>query len=354
MGIKGLSKLIEDVAPRAITRRDIKYYCGKRVAIDASVLLYQFLTTIQDSNGNPLTNSSGEPTSHLVGLLARLQHMLEAGIKPIFVFDGAPPEEKGGELDRRRDLKEQAEEEREKALAEGNMERARMLTKRMVRVTQKQVEQAYTLLKHLGIPAIIAGGEAEAQCVALVRAGKCDAVASTDMDTLALGTPILLRNLASSKDPTVIEYSMSIVLEDTGLTQEEFIDLCILCGCDYLEVLGGIGPKTAYKLIGKYRTLEAIIQNDAKVQEQVRLQEGRWEFTRARALFTKPSVIDPETLDKDLIWRPIDSEKTIAFLVDDMQFSLDSVKERVQKLQKARRNPKQTTIDQFVKRKTKP
>ena len=41
MGILGLSKLIADVAPGAIKENEMKNYFGRKVAIDASMSLYQ-------------------------------------------------------------------------------------------------------------------------------------------------------------------------------------------------------------------------------------------------------------------------------------------------------------------------
>jgi flap endonuclease-1 len=41
MGIKGLTGLISDEAPAAIKEQDIKNLHGRRVAIDASMSLYQ-------------------------------------------------------------------------------------------------------------------------------------------------------------------------------------------------------------------------------------------------------------------------------------------------------------------------
>lgn len=43
MGIKGLSKLISTYAPRAMKEVDVKKYTGRMVAIDASVMIYQYL-----------------------------------------------------------------------------------------------------------------------------------------------------------------------------------------------------------------------------------------------------------------------------------------------------------------------
>ncbi len=33
------------------------------------------------------------------------------------------------------------------------------------------------------------------------------------------------------------------------MTQDQFVDLCILLGCDYCDKIKGVGPKNALKLI---------------------------------------------------------------------------------------------------------
>ena len=43
--------------------------------------------------------------------------------------------------------------------------------------------------------------------------------------------------------------------------QAQFIDVCILCGCDYCGSIKGIGPKTALKLIAQHKTLEKVVEN---------------------------------------------------------------------------------------------
>ena len=72
MGIKDLSKLIADVAPMAIKENEIKNYFGRKVAIDASMSLYQFLIAVR-SDGAQLTNADGETTSHLMGTFYRVR-----------------------------------------------------------------------------------------------------------------------------------------------------------------------------------------------------------------------------------------------------------------------------------------
>lgn len=62
MGIKDLSKVIGDYAPKAMKENDIKSYFGRKVAIDASMSLYQFLIAIRGQNGSVLADESGEAT----------------------------------------------------------------------------------------------------------------------------------------------------------------------------------------------------------------------------------------------------------------------------------------------------
>ena len=50
---------------------------------------------------------------------------MENGVKPIWVFDGKPPDLKSKELDKRVELKRDAEEKKEEAIAAGDWEKAK-------------------------------------------------------------------------------------------------------------------------------------------------------------------------------------------------------------------------------------
>lgn len=88
------------------------------------------------------------------------------------------------------------------------------------------------------------------------------ATATEDMDALTFRTPKLLRKFTSSqgkeKQP-IIEVDFNLMLEGLGLTYEQFVDLCILCGCDYCSTIKGVGAKTALKLIKQHGTIEKVI-----------------------------------------------------------------------------------------------
>jgi flap endonuclease-1 len=70
--------------------------------------LYQFLIAVRQE-GAQLTSADGETTSHLSGFFYRTIRMIEAGIKPVYVFDGKPPQMKSGELEKRTERRAEAE-----------------------------------------------------------------------------------------------------------------------------------------------------------------------------------------------------------------------------------------------------
>merc|ERR1719243_412001 len=117
-------------------------------------------------------------------------------------------------------------------------------TKATTRVTKEQNEETKQLLRLMGVPVIEAPSEAEATCAALCKAGKVYAAATEDADCLTFGTEILIRNLmaAESQKKQILEVNLEIALEQLNVSMDQFIDFCILSGCDYCDTLKGIGP----------------------------------------------------------------------------------------------------------------
>ena len=91
MGIHKLMDLIREKAPAALRSRDINYYSGMSIALDASMAMYQFIISVQGHDNSflsQLTDKDGNKTGHLLGLFNRTLGLIEAGVKPIWVFDG--------------------------------------------------------------------------------------------------------------------------------------------------------------------------------------------------------------------------------------------------------------------------
>jgi len=189
--------------------------------------------------------------------------MLEAGMKPVFVFEGRAPDLKREELAKRSARRAGATEELEAAKESGNAEDVEKYAKRTVRVTREHNAECKRLLRLMGVPVVEAPSEAEAQCAQLCKDGAVYAISTEDMDSLTFGTPVLLRHLMApaSQKTAVVEFDRAKILEELGLTDEQFTDLCILCGCDYTDKIVGIGPVRALGLIQKHGSLEEVLQN---------------------------------------------------------------------------------------------
>lgn len=345
MGIKGLSQLLADHAPGCMKENEIKNYFGRKVAVDASMCIYQFLIAVRQ-DGSQLTNEEGETTSHLMGMFYRTIRMVENGIKPVYVFDGKPPDMKSGELEKRKERREEAQKALEKAEEAGDAENIEKFNRRLVKVTKQHNEECKELLKLMGIPYIDAPCEAEAQCASLVKSGKVWATGTEDMDSLTFGSDVVLRHLTFSeaRKMPIKEYHYDKILQELELTKEEFIDLCILLGCDYCESIRGIGPKRAMDLIKQYKNIDEILKH---IDTKKYTVPEDWMYKEARELFINPEVAKPE--DTELKWTEPNEEGLIEYMVKQKGFNEDRIKNGVKKLTKARSGSTQGRLDGFFK-----
>ncbi|KAL1984588.1 hypothetical protein VTN96DRAFT_8890 [Rasamsonia emersonii] len=312
--------------------------------------IYSFLIAVR-SDGQQLMSDAGETTSHLMGMFYRTLRMVDNGIKPLYVFDGAPPKLKSGELAKRTARKAEATEAHEEAREIGTSEEVEKFSRRTVRVTREHNEECKKLLKLMGIPYIDAPTEAEAQCAVLAKAGKVYAAASEDMDTLCFEAPILLRHLTFSeqrKEP-IQEIHLKKALEGLDMDREQFIDLCILLGCDYLEPIPKIGPNTALKLIREHGSLEKVveyIENDPKKKYTI---PEDWPYKEARELFLNPEVRDANDPACEFKWESPDVEGLVDFLVKEKGFNEDRVRNGAARLQKNLKTAQQSRLEGFFK-----
>ncbi|PWZ20956.1 Flap endonuclease 1-B [Zea mays] len=278
MGIKGLTKLLAQHAPTAAVQRRVEDYRGRVIAVDASVSIYQFLAVVGRKGSELLTNEAGEITRQeillalTVGMLNRTIRMLEAGIKPVFVFDGEPPEMKKKELAKRSLKRDDAIKDLNRAMEIGDENAIEKFSKRTVKVTGRHNDDCKRLLRLMGVPVV-----------------EVYAVASEDMDTLTFGARRFLRHLTDLgyKKSPVTEFDVSKVLEELGLTMDQFIDLCILSGCDYCENIRGIGGQRALKLIRQHGCIEEVLQNLNQTRFSV---PEDWPYQEVRTLFKEPNV----------------------------------------------------------------
>ena len=98
MGVKGLWSLLEPTG-RATDCESLR---GKRVAVDASIWLVQFIKAMRDDRGEMI------PDAHVRGFFRRACRLLHHGVAPVFVFDGATPALKRRTTATRRRMREES------------------------------------------------------------------------------------------------------------------------------------------------------------------------------------------------------------------------------------------------------
>lgn len=339
MGLR-LSKLV--------VRHEIKLESlrGRIIAIDAYNALYQFLALIRLRYGVPLTDKYGRVTSHLNGLLFRTLRLVEAGIRPVYVYDGRPPKLKSKTLEERVEKKKEAEVKWREAVARGDLRDAWAKAVQTSRLTKNMAEDSKKLLDYMGIPWVQAPSEGEAQAAYMTQEGDVWASASQDYDSLLFGSLRLVRNLTITgkkflrKTPGYYRLKPELIkLEETlgklELTREQLVDMCLLMGTDYNEGVKGIGPVKAYKLIKKYGTLEKVLEG-----EKISLNAH---IDAVRDFFLNP----PVTADYSLEWRDVDEEGLIEFLVEERGFRKERVRRAVERLRRARALGKQSTLELY-------
>merc|ERR1712151_901136 len=289
-----------------------------------------------------LTNEAGEVTSHIIGMLTRSIRLMENGIKPVYVFDGKPPELKLAELAERRKKREAAKENLQQAITEGDAEAVLKNTKMTTKVTREQNEQTKTLLRLMGLPVVDAPSEAEATCAALCRDGKVYGAATEDADCLTFGTKTLIRNLmaAESQKKTILEVNLAVALEQLNVTMDQFIDFCILCGCDYCDTIKGVGPSTAIKLIIQHGSLEKVLENT----EPEKIPKN-FDYQAARDFFRECTAVDTSATDFE--FREPDVEGLMKFLVEENSFQQERAERLVKRLQDSKAKTKQRPLSSF-------
>ncbi len=329
---------------------DLGFLRNKVLVVDAPMWLYQFLSSIRQRDGTLLMDSKGNVTSHLMGLFTRISNLAQQHIKLAFVFDGEPPKLKHFTLERRKEIKIEAEKKFEKAKEKEDIELMKKYASRTSRLTDEMIGEAKKLIESFGLPVIQALSEAEAQASLIVKNGDAYALATNDADAMLFEAPRIVRNLNMvGKKKRKDKLSFEIVkpdlidlhenLKHLGIKHEQLIALAMLIGTDYNNGgIKGIGPKTALKLVKAYGTdFEALFK------------EAKWnDFFD----FSWEEVFDlikhmPVNKDYHLKWTKIDEDKIKKLLIDKHDFSEERVKAQLGDLIKPGEKRSQKGLSEF-------
>jgi len=338
---------ISEIIPRKHVL--LKELSGKIIAIDAMNTLYQFLTTIRQFDGTPLMDKNKKITSHLSGLFYRNINLLLEGIKPVYVFDGKPPELKQMELSRRSESKKIAEENYLRAKEKQDFAGMRKYSQQFVKINDEIIQDSKDLLEAMGIPVIQALGEGESEAAHISRTSQAWASASQDYDSLLYGATKLVRNLTLSRrrktssgayvDVNIELIEFESLLNHLQINRDQLICLGILVGTDYNPGgVRGIGQKTALDIVKKF-------QYPVKIFEHIGQSEKyalNFDWQKIYHLFQEPECCTEIEFN---FKKP--NEEKIRKLLLARDFSEQRIESGLNRLRQAAEKAKQKGLGEF-------
>lgn len=282
------------------------------MTVDVGNVIYRHYFQIKNPDGSPYTNPDGEEIGHLIGLCNQVSVLYEAGVLPLFVFDGKPP-----------DLKR-----------ETMRKRAARTRRSGFKITSDMCSQMKKALEVLGVPWVQAPEEAESQASHMTRYG-FSAVITNDYDALLFGANRMVRSISDQELEMV---NLSSTLEQLEIDHRSLIDMAILMGTDYNPGgIRGYGPKRALSLAKECDSLEQML-------EKIGLQEeNRKELYRVEEYFRNPPVIE----EWNSQWRKPDLNESLDYLTTEMKIGRRTIERVVQRANSALSGPdgQQTTLD---------
>ena len=323
MGIKNLTQTIKKYSPDSINHENLYKLSGKKVAVDASLIIYQQLL----NKTAIFKNKDGKITNHITGLFYKIMNYIALNIELIFIFDGKPPENKAECIKER---KEKSQKAKELSINATTKEEKDKYEKNALRLTSEMILDVKLLLNLMGISYIHPReGEGEAYASELCRIGYVDYVLTEDMDTMAYQCPKVIRNCIdrSMKRKDIVSiFDYQKLIEDINLTNDQFLDFCILSGCDYCSPPPKLGTVTALKLIKNHSNIQEIIDNtkyDFPEDYYDKFQMAKNNFK----LFE--DQINPEEIN--LIQGNLDKNKLYDYLLNEIGMSEKRVQNALKK-----------------------
>lgn len=284
----GIHKLKDGILKKHYQPHYVPLYrfSGWKIAIDTSIWISKHKHKISEMVINKIPNYvDNDIDKHQIRKILfnnfrrHINKFLAYGITPIFVFDGKSPDAKNAEREKRKedrlkldketgDLRDSLSNVQPVARDLAQLETLKKLLARVHgRRDFEDVEGLQAILTAVGLPWLHATYEAEKLCSALARENKVAAVYSTDSDNLAHRCPFWISDVLDCFDHTHGQsiahaelYIFSEVLQTLELNADQFVELCILSGCDYNTHIKGFTGLTAYKKykeFGSYYNLPA-------------------------------------------------------------------------------------------------
>lgn len=259
MGIKALIKLIKLNSPTSLQEIYLPQLRGKTLAVDASIFIYEAKYKMNFNTNTFLENFE-----------KKLIPFFNSEINLIFVFDGESPIEKKKTLEKRKDHKIKTME-RINQIADP-ASRELKLRKQIIDVSRQNFDDAKICLANFKIKYYQSKNEAEASCAKLVKEGNADYVLSNDSDTLAFGSSFIFK-----KKSLFYMIDLQHLLKSLELTQEKFVFICVLLGCDYSRSPKKVNLSNVFFIIKSFSGLDEYLEKNTIMTEEDKLTLKRSE-----------------------------------------------------------------------------
>jgi 5'-3' exonuclease len=217
----------------------------------------------------------------LFGFWKQIMKFLSCGAIPLYVMDGSVPIEKlekvierNNKINKHKKRLACIDEEIQRYININDLDMApydsnknlgilyetrEKIHKHVKRIKLCDLYDIHRLFDVLEIPYIKAEFEADALCAKLYKDNIITCCLSDDTDMLVLGCGSTIK----FHEGCLVEFNLDKIMVTLGITQEQFIDMCILFGCDYLHHPLKIDGDDIYSLIKIHGSLlDALCSND--------------------------------------------------------------------------------------------
>jgi flap endonuclease-1 len=296
MGIKSIRKILtKKCSSDAIYKTNISQFANTIIFVDVSIFMYKF-------------KYIGDINSNFTKMITKL---LFYNITPIFVFDGKPSN-KDKVLEERKVKKEklkikinnlhnelQKEADRSGIILVSELPvhlqpvepsdsmkelivKIQKTEKQNISITWKDYQDIKTLLITMGIKFIHAPYETDIVIPYIIKQKNINIPLCLSDDTDFLAHNINLLSKFDVRSGNIEYFNIKKIKEQMNMNKEEFVDMCVLMGCDYCSSIKGVGPMTAFKIIKQCKNLETYFKKTGKKDVN--------EFYNARNMFINPEI----------------------------------------------------------------
>jgi exonuclease-1 len=193
----------------------------------------------------------------------RVRMLIHFGITPYIIFDGDNLPSKAGTEKGRRERRQEGKRLGMELLKLGKTAQAHLELQKSVDVTPEMARAWMEELKHHNVQYVVAPYEADSQMAYLERKGIIDGVLSEDSDLLVFGVKCLITKLDKYGDCVEVNrkhFTACREVSFVGWSDTDFRRMAILSGCDYLPGIGGLGLKTAHRMLRKHKTVDRLVK----------------------------------------------------------------------------------------------